>query len=105
MCAVHAIELYLNAFLMHHGSDQKEIRRIFHNLAVRADLAKEKGLILRNNTFSHLQTITEDREYLIVRYGPEMADEVTELNRLFSTLDEVSKKVRSSIENDAKILG
>ena len=105
ICAVHAIELYLNAFLMHHGKDQRTIRGISHNLAERSDLALENGLILREGTIAHLRAMTEDREYLVLRYGPELAGNVSEPTRLFATLTDVSKKVRTSIENDAKILG
>ncbi|WP_246793672.1 hypothetical protein [Rhizobium leguminosarum] len=33
MCAIHAIELYLNAFLRHEGVAPEEIRKRMHNLA------------------------------------------------------------------------
>ena len=33
MCAIHAIELYLNAFLRHEGISHQQIRGRMHNLA------------------------------------------------------------------------
>src|SRR5262245_28709340 len=38
LCAIHAIELYLNAFLLHCGDNPKQIRRRKHDLAERANL-------------------------------------------------------------------
>ena len=93
LCAVHALELYLSAFLRHCGKSAKEIRGLQHNLEERRKLVRENGLILKLNTENHLVQLTEGREYLVMRYGPEMTSKVTELNRLFATLDEVAKKV------------
>lgn len=42
MCAIHAIELYLNAFLRHEGVTPEEIRKRMHNLAEPMFVAKLK---------------------------------------------------------------
>jgi hypothetical protein len=90
MAAIHAIELYLNAFLRHEGAAPEEIRKRMHNLA-EPNLADK--LKLRKRTALHLEAMTARREYLIARYAPERVTDHTELNRLSATLVEVMKKV------------
>jgi hypothetical protein len=90
MCAIHAIELYLNAFLRHEGVAPEEIRKRMHNLAEPRFVDKLK---LRKKTALHLKAMTTKREYLISRYAPERITEHTELNRLTATLREVKAKV------------
>jgi hypothetical protein len=97
LCAIHAIELYLNAFLLAAGDPPERVRAHFHNLADRADSAVVRGLILRKLTVAHLVQMTEDREYLISRYGPEMSGTLSESNRLMATLNEIAKKVRMKL--------
>ena len=94
LCAMHAIELYLNAFLLAGGTPPEQVRSHFHNLAARTESAIASGLVLRKRTAEHLRKMTEDREYLVSRYGPEMTSTLSELNRLMATLEEVSKKTR-----------
>lgn len=98
LCAMHAIELYLNAFLLAGGTPPEQIRSHFHNLAARTESAIAGGLVLRKRTADHLRKMTEDREYLVSRYGPEMTSTLSELNRLMATLEEVSKKTRMRID-------
>jgi hypothetical protein len=97
LCAIHAIELYLNAFLLAAGEPPERVRARFHNLAERASSAVGHGLILRKLTFAHLVRMTEDREYLVSRYGPEMSSTLSESNRLMATLNEIAKKVELRI--------
>jgi len=97
LCAIHAIELYLNAFLLCLGDTPGQIRSRQHNLAERTTLAVDRGLRLRKKTAGHLVKMSEDREYLVSRYGPEMASPLSEINRLIATLEEVGKKVRSVV--------
>ena len=100
LCAIHAIELYLNAFLLAAGDPPERVRAHFHNLAERASSAVGRGLILRKLTLAHLVRMTEEREYLISRYGPEMSSTLSESNRLMATLNEVARKVRPRIPGD-----
>ncbi len=58
MVAIHAVELYLNAFLLHSAHEAARIRGFQHNLAARADLAVELGLALRKRTREHLYTMS-----------------------------------------------
>lgn len=97
LCAIHAVEMYLNAFLLFHGSDHRQVRGLQHDLAQRAVMATEKGLRLRVKTQAHLLKIHDQREYLVVRYGPEQAGGLSELNRTFATLNEISTKVRTAL--------
>jgi len=98
LCAIHAIELYLNAFLLNSGELPEQVRAHLHNLANRTEIALSHGLVLRKLTKAHLIKMTEDREYLISRYGPEMSTTLSEITRLMATLNEVAKKVKSQIE-------
>lgn len=91
--AIHAIELYLNAYLLSSGASPQEIRAHVHNLKERSDRARASGLILRKRTAEHLIKMTEEREYFISRYGPEMATSLSEINRLVATMEEVARKV------------
>lgn len=93
LCAIHAIELYLNAFLMHEGVSPAEIRRKNHSLAKRSEYEVIAKLKLRKRTTGHLITMSERREYLVSRYGPELVATHSELNRLTVTLVEVMTKV------------
>jgi hypothetical protein len=95
LCAVHAIELYLNALLQHFGATPSKIRGMQHDLAARTSLAIEKGLVLRKRTAAHLAAMHETREYLILRYGPEIITRTSQTNRLSATLEEVSRRVRA----------
>lgn len=95
--AVHAIELYLNAYLMHHGLTPAEIRGTAHDLEFRAASAREHGLILRCKTIALITRINQNREYLIVRYGYKQMAAVVSVTELQSVLNEVSKKVTANI--------
>ena len=93
LAAIHAIELYLNAFLLKRGHPASEIRSLQHNLAERVKLAASYGLQLRAKTAQHINDWGENREYLVTRYGPEMTDSASKLNRLTATMEEVCNKV------------
>ncbi len=96
LSAIHAIELYLNVFLMRKGIGSNSIRGMQHNLKARTDLAKENGLILKSRTLAHLHALADTREYLVTRYGPELCSSVSQINRLVATLEEVATKVAST---------
>lgn len=93
LTAIHAIELYLNALLLHRGIDPRQIRGLQHDLARRAEIADSSGLRLRARTAAHLGAVAQQREYLVTRYGPELAGTASQINRLAATLEEVSRKV------------
>ncbi|GAB4370025.1 MAG: hypothetical protein Kow00114_30120 [Kiloniellaceae bacterium] len=95
LCAIHAIELYLNAFLLHLGETPEKIRAHRHDLATRVAAAPDGKLTFRKKTAEHLARMSEDREYLVTRYGPELAATLSEVNRLMATLEEVGTKVRA----------
>ena len=99
LCAIHAIEVYLNAFLAFHEMSAEQIRGLQHNLAERARLSVAKGLCFRAKTAEHLVRLNDQREYLLVRYGADGMKGLSELTRVFATLREVSEKVRSVVFN------
>lgn len=93
LAAIHAIELYFNALLLHKGMAPARVRNLKHCLSQRADLAVENGLHLKKKTSDHLIDMTSNREYLVSRYGAEMPASMSEVTRLTATLDEVDNKV------------
>ena len=97
LVAIHAIELYLNAFLRAHGQSPATLRRMHHDLTERRMRAHDFGLQLRNKTAEHLDSVSRNREYLVMRYGPEMRDPASQPNRLAATLKEVAEKVSKHI--------
>lgn len=102
LTAIHAIELYLNALLLHAGMDAAAIRGMKHDLSRRAKTAITKGLVLRRLTASHLDTIMGNREYLTSRYGAEMTSSESQINRLTATLDEVAAKVAKVVSGKSQ---
>lgn len=68
-----------------------------HDLSERTERAQEAGLRLRAKTAKHLQSLSQDREYLVTRYGPELAATASQVNRLTATLEEVAAKVTALI--------
>jgi HEPN domain-containing protein len=93
LSAIHAVELYLNALLIHAGHEPASIRNLQHDFAARTDLALQCGLTLRRRTADHLRSLTGSREYVVSRYLPGDADSLSRLNRLAATLEEVAAKV------------
>jgi hypothetical protein len=93
LTAIHAVELYLNAFLLRHGHSPSQVRKLQHDLLARAELAIAGGLTLRKRTAEHLRSLSAGREYLVSRYAPELAETMSQINRLAATLDEVANKV------------
>jgi len=96
MVAIHAVELYLNAFLLQSGYSAGQVRGLQHNLAARADLAVDRGLVLRKRTCEHLHSMSQSREFLVTRYVPS-GTSLSEINRLQATLTEVAQKVSGAI--------
>ncbi|MCW3838179.1 hypothetical protein ACFQ1E_19250 [Sphingomonas canadensis] len=96
LVANHAIELYLNAFLLAAGHSPTEIRRLQHDFGPRAGHAIGAKLVLRRRTLLHLNRLSERREYLTTRYdyAPTMT---SELNRLLPSLTEVAEKVSAIV--------
>ena len=93
LVALQAIELYLNALMLHRGYPAARLRALQHNMAPRALFAKTAGLSLRKATFEHLLELAETREYLVSRYGPEFSSSLSQLTRLAATLREIAEKV------------
>jgi hypothetical protein len=101
LSALHAIELYLNALLLHLGRNPEEIRGLQHDLGVRTELALAAGLPLRRRTVAHLRALTENREYLTSRYDPGLAARSSPLNRLIATVDELDRKVGIALATES----
>jgi hypothetical protein len=103
LAAIHAIELHLNALLLHRGHAPAAIRGLQHDLPARAALAREAGLHLRLKTRDHLEALGRNREYLASRYAPEQGASLSEVNRLMATLDEVARKVGGQLDAAAAV--
>jgi len=93
-CAMHALELYRNALARSLGERNADVRSRVHNLY---DPVHVAVLRLRKATAKHLYDLSERREYLIARYGPECTDQHLPMDTLLSTLNEVSEKVSKFI--------
>jgi len=96
LVAIQAIELYLNAFMLHCGYPPGKLRALQHNLAPRALFARTNGLDLTKGTFEHLFELAASREYLVSRYDPEPGFTLSNPNRLEATLKEVAEKVAAA---------
>lgn len=96
LLAIHAIELYLNAYLLATGHSPIAVRRLQHDFASRSRCAVGAKLVLKQRTLSHLARLSERREYLTTRYDCAPTDS-SELNRLAASLAEISEKVSSSV--------
>ncbi|NRP89033.1 hypothetical protein GFPCMMHI_04958 [Ensifer adhaerens] len=97
LLAFHAMELYLNAFLLAKGVDPATIRGSRHDLGERTRLASEAGLVLRKRTMAHLATLSANNEYHLVSYAPELTSTLSQMNRVMATVDELSRKVRKML--------
>lgn len=95
LCAIHAIELYLNAVLHYMAHDASVIRGFQHDLGSRADLCA--FLDLRRGTKTHLLKLSQTREYLVARYCPKGLKGASQINRLMATMTEVGDKVTLKI--------
>jgi hypothetical protein len=102
LSAIHAIELYLSALLLQRGHTASQIRGLHHDLSARAQLAAAEGLKLRKRTAVHLDHLCLSREYIVTRYGPELAATTSTPTRLSATLEEVAQKVALLLKDDIK---
>lgn len=96
LLAIHAIELYLNAYLLATGHSPIAVRRFQHDFASRSQCAVGAKLALKKRTLSHLALLSERREYLTTRYDCAQTG-TSELNRLGASLAEVSEKVSAFV--------
>jgi hypothetical protein len=96
LLALHATELYLSAWLRRAGESGRQVRARQHDLAGRAQAALALGLGLRRRTACHLARANDLREYLVVRYEPDGLADLSQVNRLLATLEEVAHKVRAT---------
>ncbi|NTF65796.1 hypothetical protein G6L91_30330 [Agrobacterium rhizogenes] len=97
LLALHAMELYLNAFLVAKGVNPTTICGFQHDLGERARIASEAGLVLRKRTVTHLRMLSASREYHVVRYVAELTPTLSQVNRVMATVDELSRKVRKAL--------
>jgi hypothetical protein len=97
MVAIHAVELYLNALLRFQGLTPPDIRKMNHNLVERLGRACTTKLKLRNRTAAHIAVMSDCREYLVSRYGPDKMKNLSQLNRLEATLEQIRKEVHKLI--------
>ncbi|MEN3793456.1 hypothetical protein [Fulvimarina sp. MAC3] len=97
LAAIHAIELYLNVWLLMDGIEPAVIRSLHHDLNKRADMAQNSKLILRVKTARHLAILSEQRDYLVSRYAPDLLGTLTQRNRLETTMAEIAGKVTKRV--------
>ncbi|WLS05383.1 hypothetical protein [Shinella oryzae] len=105
LLALHAIELYLDALLRAKGIEEQPIGTFRHDLGERARIAVSIGLVLRNRTLAHLQTLSSATEYVVVRYDPKLTSTLSQLNRVMATLEEVARKVSKMMRQKRAVNG
>jgi hypothetical protein len=101
LTAIHAIELYLNAFLLFQGLKPCDLRKLQHDLSARISHELAAGLTLRTRTAAHLEDLSKRREYLVSRYGTDQMTTVSQINRLQATLVEIQSKVAKRLGETA----
>src|SRR3546814_17624752 len=92
MSPIHAIELYLNALLLHKGHAPAEIRGYQHDLAKRAGLAAATALRLSQRTLHHLGSLSAGRDYRATRCGLEPGGTWHHVNRSQGNMDKGKEK-------------
>ena len=103
LAVIHAIELYLNAFLLKEGLGGRYMRTLRHDLGARAVEASARGLRLRVRTAAHLVAMAEDREYLVIRYETTQTTAMSQINRLQATLEELRTKVSQRLHGGSMV--
>lgn len=78
------------------GHEPARLRGMQHDLATRAALAAEGGLVLRRRTLEHIAALHDRREYLTARYDPGAAER-SRYNRVAATLTEVARNTGGKI--------
>lgn len=102
LAAAHAIELYLNAVLLHQGVAPAAVRGLQHDVARRARLAEASGLSLRRRTAEDLARMASDREYLAARCCSDRAV-LPPPDRLAASLEEIARKASLIVGGDAAV--
>jgi hypothetical protein len=97
--AIHAIELYINAYLLFRGVEARELRKINHDLVRRQIWAHELGLVLRSKTIERIGQIMLNREYLSARYSVCHVKNGLDFTQLEMVMSELAKKVTMKICN------
>lgn len=98
LCAIHAIELYLNAYLLHRGQPPELVRAMQHGVDRKAELAVSLGLLLTKRAAVHLAGISAAREYLVVRYAPSTPlESLSPSNRHMAIVGELARKVKAAV--------
>ena len=82
---------------MAQDKDEKDtIERVMHAFK-EGELKSGGGKPVRKREQAIAIALSEAREYLATRYGPELGSSWTQLNRLLATLDEVAAKVTAAM--------
>ena len=97
--AIHAIELYFNAFLLFRGLSHVELRRSHHDLKQRQLLAHSNGLMLKATTVSRLEELMLNREYLSARYSITNLINALDFSSLELIMNELAAKVNYKLCN------
>ncbi|NTH22996.1 hypothetical protein G6L73_31580 [Agrobacterium rhizogenes] len=97
LLALHAMELYLDAFLLAKGVNTATIGGFRHDLRELTRIASEAGLVLRKRTVAHLETLSASNEYDVVSYAQELISTLSQVSRIMATVDELSRKVRKAL--------
>lgn len=95
--AIHAIELYLNAYLETNDHDPKEIRGLQHDLQKKTNCAMADGLKLKLRTVKYLGKLTANADYTCARYKPASLKQPAPPSQLLAAMNDVKDKVAMAV--------
>ena len=96
LLALHSIELHLNALLLAKGLDRDTVNGLQLDLGERTRRAVMPASFCAG-TAEHLASLSSNREYLVIRYRPDLTASISQMSRLMATLDELSRKIRKML--------
>lgn len=102
LSALSAVECYLDAYLIAHGLQPAVVKELGHNLTQRSILAIAAELKLSKRTQAHLNTLNTSRDDLISGADKNCFAALSEVNKLFVTLDEIAQKVTAEFASLAQ---
>ena len=100
LLCVHAIELFLKAYLRQRGQDIDTLRAYGHRLSDMAEAAESCGLTLSISTRTKLDLLTNRNDYVRVRYMVVDTPADIKPNAVLALTENVREAVRFALEYD-----
>jgi len=98
--ALHAIDLYLNACLIHLGKGLKHTKSLQHNFYVKFELLELEGFVLKQRFKTYLKLLTDSGEYTQTRYSFHTVSDELSIPQLQALLREIAKKAKDFVSKE-----